>query len=386
MASSQTPPDVTGLFGPLLIGALLNTLLYGVMAVQAFLYFQHYTKTNNKPKGSRLVQVAYLVVIETASLVCNVGVVYEPLITRYARPEALIVSPILLRPDAALTVLVSAPTQLFVAWRLHVITRSYFLSALIAILAFVAFVGGIVTSVVVSLHPNFASFASFKPEVITWLVASTACDVVLTAALVFSLWTRKTKMASTDSYVNKIIRLTVQTGLITATAALLDLLLYIAFPNASYNFILDFALSKLYTNSLISTLNARPWRESALGFAPNVLFEQSKEGTSGSRSLSRGPGQTFGLTQTATQTRPMGLTYPPVRPFLTSDAPVDIEAQYLQSGNATGLSGVNVNVKMESFVDVDAAGPYGDRKEAGEDARNPRYIAMPVRYQESRAV
>ncbi|KAJ7052924.1 hypothetical protein C8F01DRAFT_562333 [Mycena amicta] len=314
-APPMGPPDVTALFGPLLIGALLNTLLYGIMVVQAYLYFTRYTSDRTWFKYL----VGYLVLVETVNLVCDVGLIYEPLIIRYARPEALITSPILLRPDAVLTVLISTPTQLFVAWRLHVITRSYFLSLTIALLAIVALGGGISTSAIVSLHPDFASFPTFKPEVITWLVASSACDVVLTASLVFSLWKRKTNMAGTDSYLNKIIRLTVQTGLITAAAACLDMLFYVLIPNTTYNFILDFPLSKLYTNSLISTLNARPWRESATEYnAPNVLFENTAPSSSGSRS--RGP--TFSTMQNgsaihghghAQRGGGQGLTYPPVR-------------------------------------------------------------------------
>ncbi|KAJ7504878.1 hypothetical protein B0H11DRAFT_448864 [Mycena galericulata] len=50
-----------------------------------------------------------------------------------------------------------------------------------------------------------------------------------------------------------------------------------AVPNTSLNFVMDFCLSKLYTNSLISTLNARSWREetSHNGHTPNVLFERT---------------------------------------------------------------------------------------------------------------
>ncbi|KAF7311791.1 hypothetical protein MIND_00189600 [Mycena indigotica] len=379
------PPDVTALFGPLLLGALLNTLLYGVMAVQAFIYFNRYQKDRTWFKYL----VSYLVLVETVNLVCIVGLVYEPLIVRYGRMEALITSPIMLRPDAVLTVLISAPTQLFVAWRLQVITHSYLLSGAIAILAVVAFGGGVAVSTVVSLHPDFASFPTFKPEVITWLVSSSACDVLLTASLVVSLWTRKSKVASTDSYVNKIIRcayrsrlrdvlatyrrpravvVTVQTGLITAAAASLDMLLYVLIPNTSYNFILDFPLSKLYTNSLLSTLNARPWRESAQDYnAPNVLFEQSgrtgTSGTSGGASRSRTGPQTFSLVQTGTQRKDhMGLgSYQP---------------------STQTATGVNVSVKTESFLDITPAPhPYG----VGVDSKNghgeEQYVVAMPRYE-----
>ncbi|KAJ7354275.1 hypothetical protein DFH08DRAFT_1077049 [Mycena albidolilacea] len=273
--SLPAAPDVTLLFGPLLLGVLLNTMLYGVMIVQAFLYYSRY-------KGDRSwfrYLVLYLVIVETANWVCDVGLIYEPLIVRYGTPEALKTSPILLRADGVLTVLISTPIQLFIAWRIQVVNRSYVLPVIIFVLAVISFGGGLATTVVVTLHPDFANFADFHVEIITWLISSTLCDVVLTASLVYSLWTRKTNVISTDGYINKIIRLTIQTGFVTAAAALLDVVLFLTLPATSFNFMFDFPLSKLYTNALISTLNARPWQEHVSQHeAPNALFEESNMG------------------------------------------------------------------------------------------------------------
>ncbi|KAF7376928.1 hypothetical protein MSAN_00110600 [Mycena sanguinolenta] len=282
--------NVTLLFGPMLIGVLLNTMLYGVMAVQAFIYYSR-SKTD-RPWFRYL--VLYLVVADTANWVCDVGLIYEPLIILYGQLEALTISPLLLRADAILTVPVSTPVQLFIAWRILVVTRSYVLPGLIFILAMVSLAGGVATTIVVSIHPAFASFSHFRTEVAIWLISSTVCDIVLTASLVHSLasfylltarwtltnldaqWTRKTNIVATDGYINKIIRLSVQTGSITAAAALLDLIFFLAIPKTSFNFMVDFPLSKLYTNALISTLNARPWQEHISQHeAPNALFEQS---------------------------------------------------------------------------------------------------------------
>ncbi|KAJ7473029.1 hypothetical protein B0H11DRAFT_2236574 [Mycena galericulata] len=277
-------PNVTLLFGPLLLGVILNTLLYGIMIVQAFMYYHRYRK--DRPWFRYL--VLYLVIMETVNWVCDVGLIYEPLIIRYATPEALLVSPVMLRPDAVLTVLVSTPIQLFIAWRVRVVTRSRILPSIISIFAIVSLGGGIAVTTIVTLRPRFTQFNEFHPEVITWLVSSAACDVFLTSSLVYSLWIRKTKIVSTDSYLNKIIRLTVQTGSITATGSLLDMILFVVLPNTTLNFMIDFPLSKLYTNSLISTLNARPWREEvSQPDAPNVLFEETRVGQQSFNLVSR---------------------------------------------------------------------------------------------------
>ncbi|KAJ7443015.1 hypothetical protein FB451DRAFT_1568810 [Mycena latifolia] len=267
-----TPPNVELLFGPLLIGVLLNTTLYGVSLVQMLMYYTRYKRDR---EWFRYL-VLYLLIAETANTVFDIGLIYEPLIVRYATPRAVEISPLLLRPDAAVTVAISTPVQLFVAWRVKMLTQSYFFPGLIALLSIISLGGGISVTVMVSLQPDYAGFGHFHPFVITWLSSTAACDVILSGALIYSLYTRKTGTRITDRYADRIIRLTVQTGSITAVTALLDLLFFLFTPGTTLQFIWDFPLSKLYTNALLSTLNARPWKEDALShYTVNVLFDQT---------------------------------------------------------------------------------------------------------------
>ncbi|KAJ7824783.1 hypothetical protein B0H14DRAFT_3727469 [Mycena olivaceomarginata] len=256
-----------------------------IMIVQAFLYYSRYK--GDRPWFRYL--VLYLVLAETANWVCDVGIVYEPLIIRYGTPEAL-QSPLLLRAGS------DFDTRTALHRLAHPGGDPFVRPArFIALLAIISFGGGLATSLIVSLFPASEKITKFRTEIIIWLVSSTVCDVVLTVSLVASLWTRKTNMISTDSYVNKIIRLSIQTGFVTAAGALLDLILFLSVTNSTFNFMFDFPLSKLYTNALISTLNARPWQEHVSQHeAPNALFEQSNQG----QSSFSGQGQTsFTLVQ-----------------------------------------------------------------------------------------
>ncbi|KAJ7450499.1 hypothetical protein B0H11DRAFT_1657352, partial [Mycena galericulata] len=169
--------------------------------------------------------VLYLVIMETANWVCDVGLIFEPLIIRYGGYSFN--CPYIHGGVISHKVLVSTPIQLFVAWRVRVVARSRVLPCIISIFAIVSLGGGIAVTTITVLRPRFAQFNEFHPEVITWLVSSAACDVFLTSSLVYSLWIRKTKLVSPDSYLNKIIRLSVQTGLITAPGSLLDMILFV---------------------------------------------------------------------------------------------------------------------------------------------------------------
>ncbi|KAI1797231.1 hypothetical protein LXA43DRAFT_1057036 [Ganoderma leucocontextum] len=75
----------------------------------------------------------------------------------------------------------------------------------------------------------------FQVVGILWLVGAALADVLITTALLWHLRTHKTGMLATDDLINKIIRLTVQTGLITALFAVICLVLY---PADAYGWLL----------------------------------------------------------------------------------------------------------------------------------------------------
>ncbi|KAJ8075639.1 hypothetical protein PM082_021269 [Marasmius tenuissimus] len=60
--------------------------------------------------------------------------------------------------------------------------------------------------------------------------------------------------------VDRIIRSTIQTGALTSVCAIIDLILFLVNPTALH-LTFNFALAKLYTNALMSSLNSRRgWR------------------------------------------------------------------------------------------------------------------------------
>ncbi|KAJ7864327.1 hypothetical protein B0H13DRAFT_2671248 [Mycena leptocephala] len=280
--SSAPAPDVRLLFGPILIGVLLNTMLYGVMLVQMFMYYTRQSKRDNK--WTRLL-ILYLLIVETADVVVEIGFIFEPLIIRYGTARALENTPLLLKPGPAMTAAISTAVQLYVAWRIERLTEAYLFPILISVLSLVSLGGGISVTYLVASHDDFAFALSptFHPFVTTWLSSSAACDVIMSAVLIYSLYTRKTGTSPTDRYVDRIIRLTVQTGSITAVTAMVDLLVFLLKPpNTTLQFIWDLPLSKLYTNALLSTLNARPLTEETTYDNVNALFEFEQPTNNGS--------------------------------------------------------------------------------------------------------
>ncbi|KAJ3776562.1 hypothetical protein FB446DRAFT_283591 [Lentinula raphanica] len=245
--------NVTLSFGPMLIGVYLNMILYGILLNQMYFYFQTY-KTD--ALWIRLL-AAYLFVMETANTILDMAMMYQPLITEYGTEKAVANFPILFMTEPIVIVLISAPIQCFFAWRINKITKSYYVPIIIIVLALASTVGGVITGVKIAILKLFSRKPELHWSALLWFIPSCVADLLITFTLVLSLSKRKTGFGATDSAIDKLIRMTVQTGMITAICAIGDVAFFMALPHTALNFLWDLSLSKLYTNCLMSNLNAR---------------------------------------------------------------------------------------------------------------------------------
>lgn len=68
----------------------------------------------------------------------------------------------------------------------------------------------------------------------------------------YFLKTKKTYFRATTTLVTRLVRVSVETGLICATCAILDVVLFLAYTNNTYYMPMCLSLSKLYSNSLLA--------------------------------------------------------------------------------------------------------------------------------------
>ncbi|CAE6532937.1 unnamed protein product [Rhizoctonia solani] len=162
-----------------------------------------------------------------------------------------------------MTVMISSTTQCFFAWRVAKLTGHAWMGWGIAFLAFIQFVAGLATTIGTFIVRDFARFRELRAPVIIWLLLSAVTDITITCILSWYLHTHRTGYSKTDDIITRLVRITVQTGLITTVWATSDLLVYLCWPNNMHVFF-QLPLCKLYTNSLMSTLNSRAgWGGSA---------------------------------------------------------------------------------------------------------------------------
>ncbi|CAK5266586.1 unnamed protein product [Mycena citricolor] len=325
MASVAPPlPDVRLSFGPMLIGVFFNMILYGVSSSYRSGTFTNIviglTRVSCRPDDDLCPNVqevslwvgwdaiwmklflSYLFVVETANTGMDMGIIYEPLILHYGilsrekhpstfqpvrfriffavmqlKPCYFRLAVFMAQPlcvvrlsggllSSGLTrrqVLISMPVQLFFAWRIRQLTKAVWLPVLIALLALSSFAGGLWTSVEIQILRLFAKKPLLHHPALVWFLTSCVADVLITVTLVITLSRKKTGFTATDSVLDRIIRMTIQTGAATALFSILDVVCFMVLPHYAVNFIWDLALSKLYSNCLLSTLNARAKLNSA---------------------------------------------------------------------------------------------------------------------------
>ncbi|KAF8961617.1 hypothetical protein BDZ97DRAFT_1759796 [Flammula alnicola] len=87
----------------------------------------------------------------------------------------------------------------------------------------------------------------------TQAAAALLCDIMITVSLVRSLRKNKSNVKSTNSLLNSLMINAVNRGMLTATCAALNLILFIALPGTFYFFIGVEMSGKLYMNSALAT-------------------------------------------------------------------------------------------------------------------------------------
>ncbi|KAJ8092667.1 hypothetical protein PM082_006995 [Marasmius tenuissimus] len=249
------PPNIGPMAGPVLIGYLLNWGLFGVLVVQVFLYYLAFPRDKWTMKA--LVYGLFLMDAAQSVLVTHEAFVKYGLGFGNVRALAEVGTGWLSFP--IIGAINAIAVQLFFAHRIMRLSESKLLAALIAILAIIGGAGGLTTGVQAKIVNNLPQLsAKAKVAITIWLTTTAACDLVIAAAMTLILSKKRTGFnAKTDDVITNIIRLTVETGTLTAVLAILIVILYFVFPKASYwNAPTDF-LGKLYSNNLLVILNSR---------------------------------------------------------------------------------------------------------------------------------
>ncbi|KAJ3501913.1 hypothetical protein NLJ89_g9128 [Agrocybe chaxingu] len=230
--------DVQALFSPILLSVLISMVLQGILLSQIYNYFVKYK--NDGPLNKYLVLLVF--VVEALNTAFSMHMIYQPLVLQFGSPTAASKYPFGRGVDAR------------------------------------SILRGLAYSALAPIHLDTSGDMHFGANVICWRDICNLPD----QALLFiceqkadQRHERKTGVKSSDAVISRIIRLTVQTGLITSVAAVANVITLLALPAGNtLNFIFNITLMKFYGNFLLATLNNTNHRVGASigGTAENVHF------------------------------------------------------------------------------------------------------------------
>ncbi|KIK68206.1 hypothetical protein GYMLUDRAFT_35584 [Collybiopsis luxurians FD-317 M1] len=247
---------------PLFLGYMLSYILSGILIVQVFLYYLSFRKTD--PLYMKITVFAVFLVECISAVIATVLVIWSIISKGY-------LSYSILEPGfqavAILCGIASSMVHAFYCWRIRVLGGHWAIIVLIMIISlaqcvmvsisgFGRFSGGDILGAGTSSYTD----SSLLCINILWLGGSAVCDIIISCTILY-LQNRIMKDLGQTSplttRVERVMSVAVDTGMITAIGACIELLFYLSLRNSLVHFIMFYTLPKLYANCLMATLNAR---------------------------------------------------------------------------------------------------------------------------------
>jgi len=248
------PNAILLLVGPLLSGSLMSFLLFGISIVQLYLYNLKFSNDKFLIQFS----VYMIFILDIFQSVTTWVLAWHALCSGWGRVDALTFPGWTFSAVPAVTGIISAWVQIFYAWRIHMMVNWIFIPIAIIVIALAQTaaalsiaIGFIPLKSILSLHGMF-------PRTIVWLGGAALADVIISASMVYVLYSAKKRaFGRTEKVLNRLIRSTVETGIITTVCATMELGFFLGIPTTDIHVIFALMLSKLYSNALMTSLNSR---------------------------------------------------------------------------------------------------------------------------------
>ncbi|KAJ7068846.1 hypothetical protein C8F01DRAFT_1247332 [Mycena amicta] len=244
---------------PILAGTQANWLLLGTLATQVYKF--HINFPNERWWIRTLVLTLFT--LEVAQTAITSHFAYSLLVVNWGAPAIFAKLPFSSLAVPIFTGITSASVQCFYSWRIYVLKGDRLWARVVCVvvvmLAFMQSLAAFITDARFAVTTQLSELDQLMIGVKVWLIGSAACDVVITLTLlnILTEYRRKTPWKRMDGLLAKLIYNTIETGAVTSVVAVADVILFILFPQTNLHQTPAFMLGKLYTNVLLTTLNAR---------------------------------------------------------------------------------------------------------------------------------
>ncbi|KAK0445976.1 uncharacterized protein EV420DRAFT_909700 [Desarmillaria tabescens] len=267
MSSSSATLDLT--VGAIVVSSFFSFLTMGIVCVTAFYYVANFP---NDTLPIKLIVLANVILCIAGTITDGVWC-YDWAVTNYGNPASMAILPIPAIIEIFFVGLTSLLVQCFYSWRLWVIThkRNHWLPVAICILSVTQMSVIIWVVSYWANHRLMTDIGGVMPVAYIWLASSIAADLLITVGM---SWYLKWKLPSSifsSTLFNQIISRTVQANVLSLISQVLTFAFYKA-DIGLYFFLVDFTIVKVYTFSLLCSLNGRE-RNAAVQTRPRADSE-----------------------------------------------------------------------------------------------------------------
>ncbi|KAJ7843488.1 hypothetical protein B0H13DRAFT_2364727 [Mycena leptocephala] len=251
--------------GALLVSSFFSFFTMGIVAVAAWSYFQ--TARKDGPMINLL--VVFTVGMSIMSTVVDGVWIYSWAVDHYGDPTIMAILPISPIIEIFLVGFTSLLVQVFYAWRVWRISNRHnvIVPGCICVASLMQFAVILWVVWYWATHRAFADLGGVIPIAFIWLAGSILADVLITGCM---MWYLRFKIQNSNHGIvlssratfNQIIARAVQANVLSLISQVMTFILYKA-NLGLYFFLVDFTIVKVYTFSLLCSLNARTSKSSA---------------------------------------------------------------------------------------------------------------------------
>ncbi|KZP30493.1 hypothetical protein FIBSPDRAFT_1038163 [Athelia psychrophila] len=268
-------PALDNTMGATLIGVIIGAALWGVSAMQVWYYFTNYPEDKWFYKWL----VAGVFFSDTMHQILISHTIYTYLVTNFGNYVELgnLVWSIML--EVLFNGLTAILVQSFMIARIFMLAPRKWrwpACSLVTALVLADFVGDVVYYARGFHIKTYAELTILKANTAAINGLAAAADILIALIMCTVLQRSRTGFKNSDTMINSLILFTMNTGLLTSMCALAALLSLELAPNTFIYIAFFFNVGRLYTNSLLATLNARQAIRAGLNQTQTVSLSKLK--------------------------------------------------------------------------------------------------------------
>jgi len=245
--------DLNVILGPIVLAVIANAILYGTCIIQ---WYNYYTSGYKDPWHTRAL-VYWITALDTFHTGCTVWMLWDFTVPNFGNPEIFVKVPWTFPTTPIFIVLASVPIQHFLAWRIKGLSHSWPLFCLVSILSLAQGACGFAGGVMANIISDPADFKKLLGVADSWIGIAVFTDILITALLLFYLSRSRTGFKKTDSIISRLIRTAIETCVLGTVFCVLDVIVFTTHPDTNLHFFFALPQARIYTNTLMTTLNSR---------------------------------------------------------------------------------------------------------------------------------